>query len=74
MTTEFKYLKEGLVTDLAEFIMKDYALDMDTALELLYTSDTFAKVNDPATGLYFQGSKYVYTYLLDELKRGELTV
>lgn len=70
MTKEFKYLKEGLASDIVQFLMQDYDLDMHTALSTLYDSDTYSKICDPATGLYFQGSRYVYSYLQNELQTG----
>lgn len=70
MTKEFKYLKEGLASDIVQFLMKDYNLDIQTALRTLYDSDTYSKINDPSTGLYFQGSRYVYSYIQNELKTG----
>lgn len=70
MTREFKYLKEGLASDLVQFLMKDYEIDLQTALSTLYESDTYSKISDPSTGLYFQGSRYVYTYLQNELQNG----
>lgn len=70
MTKEFKYLKEGLAADLIQFLMKDYEVDLQTALSTLYESDTYTKISDPSTGLYFQGSRYVYTYLQNELQNG----
>ncbi len=72
MTKEFKYLKERLTTDLAEFLISAYNLDMKEALDILYGSDTYAKISDPATGLYFQGSKYVYTFLQNEIQTGSM--
>ncbi len=73
MTHEFKYLKEGLATDLTDYLMSDYQLDMQTAIDTLYESDTYNKVCDPNTGLYFQGSRYVYTFLQNELQTGTLS-
>lgn len=70
MTNEFKYLKEGLASDLVQFLMKDYDIDLHTALSTLYESDTYSKISDPSTGLYFQGSRYVYSYLQNELQTG----
>lgn len=70
MTNEFKYLKEGLAADLVQFLMKDYKIDMHTALSTLYESDTYSKISDPSTGLYFKGSRYVYSYLQNELQTG----
>ncbi len=70
MTKEFKYLKEGLASDIVKFLMHDYELDLHSALSTLYDSDTYSKISDPATGLYLQGSRYVYTYLQNELQTG----
>lgn len=67
MTKEFKYLKERLTSDLIQFLMQDYGLNMQ-ALSTVYDSDTYSKICDFATGLYFQGSRYVYSYLKNELQ------
>ena len=72
MTKEFKYLKEGLTSDITEYLMDDFGLDMKTAMNTLYESDTYSKLCEPSTGLYFQGSRYVYTYLQNELQTGIL--
>ncbi len=69
---DIQYLIEGLTVDLAEFLMADYNLELKEALNVIYESDTYAKISDPATGLYYQGSKYVYTYLQNELKTGSM--
>ncbi len=36
-------------------------------LHAVYSSRLFEKLNDPKTGLYFQSSGYVYSFLEDEL-------
>ena len=69
---EFKYMKEGLTIDLVELLMKDFNLDYKEAMGVLYESDLYAKVSDPATGLYFQSSLYVYSFLKSELQKGVL--
>lgn len=71
-TNEFKYLKEGIASDLVELLMADNNLDLNKALDTLYESETYSKVCNPATGLYYQSSKYVYTYLQTELQTGNL--
>ncbi len=73
MNKEFKYLKEGLTSDLVEFLICDYNLNLKEALNILYGSDTYTKISDPTTGLYYQGSKYVYTYLQNELQTGTMS-
>ena len=69
---EFKYMKEGLTIDLIELLMKDFNLDYKEAMGVLYDSDLYAKLSDPSTGLYFQSSLYVYSFLKSELQKGIL--
>ena len=69
---EFKYMKEGLTIDLVELLMKDFNLDYKEAMGVLYDSDLYAKLSDPATGLFFQSSLYVYSFLKSELQKGVL--
>ena len=44
-------------------------LDIQTAMHALYTSDTFRKLENEATGLYYQSPVYLYDLLKQELKR-----
>lgn len=69
---EYKYLKESVATDLAELLMTDYKLNYQEALSTLYESDLYSKLCDPATGLYFRSSYYVYSFLQDELNKGKI--
>lgn len=39
------------------------------AIDLLYQSNTFAKIEDPQTGLYYQGAVYVFEHLKEEIAR-----
>lgn len=64
---EFQYLLEQLVHDLTLMIMSDYGYDMQSAINIIYQSKTFEKMEDPDTGLYYQSSVYVYTFLKEEL-------
>ena len=43
---------------------------MGKAFDAVYTSRLFEKLSDPKTGLYFQSSGYVYSYLEEELDKG----
>ena len=47
-------------------------MDENTALRTLYNSDTFAKLEDPKTHLYYQSSLYVYDFLKNELLTGKM--
>jgi hypothetical protein len=68
--SEFKYMKESSSADLVEMLTQDFGMSMQEALDVFYNSETYAKLNNPATGLYFQSSKYVYSYLKNELSTG----
>jgi hypothetical protein len=42
------------------------------ALDTLYGSETYTKLCNPDTGLYFQSTQYIYTILKEELKTGKI--
>lgn len=64
-----QFLVECLTTDLATMLIEDYGYTMDEALDLLYTSKTFEKIERESTGLYYQGSVYVMQHLLEEMAK-----
>lgn len=65
--TDFNYMKEALVTDLVELLAKDFDMTITAALDTLYGSETYIKLCNPNTGLYFQSTLYVYSFLKNEL-------
>lgn len=67
--TEFQNMKEEIVKDMIARLMDERGLTMQNAFGAVYTSLLFEKLNDPNTGLYFQSSGYVYSYLTDELDK-----
>lgn len=69
---EFGYMKEAMSADLAEMLAKDFGMTLTEALDALYGSETYTKLIDPKTGLYFQSSLYVYSYLKEELTKGKM--
>lgn len=44
----------------------------DEAIDVLYTSETFKRLQDDATGLYYQSSGYVYSFLQSELNKAKV--
>ncbi|MCR5247802.1 MAG: hypothetical protein K6E14_08490 [Paludibacteraceae bacterium] len=74
MTKEDRqFLIETLCEDLVPMIMKEYNLSAIEALDKLYKSKTFAKIEDPETGLYFQGAVYVFDFIKEEFKQSNLS-
>ena len=64
---EFQNMKEDIVKDLISRLMEERGLTIQEAFDKVYNSRLFEKLNDPKTGLYFQSSGYVYSYLQEEL-------
>ena len=65
---EFQNMKEEIVKDLISRLMEERGLSMQEAFDKVYNSRLFEKLNDPKTGLYFQSSGYVYSYLQEEIE------
>lgn len=65
-----QFLIECLAKELIDMLMEDYQWDMQKCMDVLYSSETFAKLEDERTGLYYQGSVYIYEYLKNELETG----
>lgn len=66
---EFQNMKEEIVKDLIARLMDEHGLTMQEAFDLVYNSRLFEKLSDPKTGLYFQSSGYVYSYLQEEMEK-----
>ena len=66
---EFQNMKEEIVKDLIARLMDERGLSMQEAFDLVYNSRLFEKLNDPKTGLFFQSSGYVYSYLQEEIEK-----
>ena len=69
LTTEQRQLlKDELTVEIAGFLVDDYHYSPEEAIDVLYTSETFDRLQDERTGLYYQSPGYVYSFLLNELK------
>lgn len=74
MKKDVQFLVECLTTELVTMLMDTYGWEMRRALDELYTSETYRKLCDPETGLYYQGAVYVFSFLQDEIENGALYV
>lgn len=66
---EFQNMKEDIVKDMIVRLIDERKLTIHEAFDLVYTSRLFEKLNNPKTGLYFQSSGYVYSFLTDEYEK-----
>lgn len=72
MTQNIQFQIECLATELTEMLMTEYGWDIRRALDELYTSETFAKLNDPECGLYYKGAVYIFQFLKSEIETGKI--
>ena len=72
MTQDIQFQIECLTAELTQMLMEEYGWDMRRALDEIYLSTTFAKLNDPECGLYYQGAVYVFQFLKSEIETGRV--
>lgn len=66
------YLVAQIVDEMTVFLMLDNGLDIAEALDIIYNSETYAKLQDVETGIYTQSPSYVYEFLSKEYHTGML--
>ncbi len=67
---QIKMMQEDLYADLVEILMQKWNYSQEEALDTLYNSETFERVEDKKSGLYYQSPGYVYSYLESEMTKG----
>ena len=65
-------LIEYITSDIILFIMAEKNISMIEAMQSLYSSDTFLKLNDIETGLYIESPTYVYDIYKNEKQNGQI--
>lgn len=68
---KLNYLVECITQDLIQYLMEDNNITMEQAFDIVYNSDTFEKLNDFGTHLYYESSSYVYECLKEEMKKSD---
>ena len=69
---QIQFLIEEMTREIIIYLMQDFGYDMDKAFEIFYNSDTFERLNNIQSGLYYQSSGYVYSFLKEELLTGKV--
>lgn len=70
MSDDIQFQIECLSAELTTMLMDKYSWDMKRALDELYSSETYKRLNDPVTGLYYESAVYVFSYLKNEIETG----
>ena len=60
MTDQQQEMIEYTTQEVVGYLIEDNAITIEQAMEQFYLSDTFEKLSDVETGLYLEGSTYVY--------------
>ena len=63
-------MQEDMTADMLSILMEDRNMPMQDAMLLFYNSDTYARLLDAESGLYYQSPGYVLDCLDNELTTG----
>ena len=64
---EQKYLIDAIIADLALYLIEDYGMTINDALDTVYNSEYYNLLNNIETDLYLRGALKNYHYLQREL-------
>lgn len=67
--SDIDYMNECMTRDVISMLVEKKGLAISDAMELFYNSQTFEKLSDPKTGLYFQSPVYVFDTLEQEMAK-----
>lgn len=70
MTPEIQFQIECLSSDLIAMLVETYQWDTKRALDEYYRSETFQRICNPETGLYYESPVYVFSFLKNEIEKG----
>ncbi len=68
MTNQQQEMIEYTTQEVIGYLIEDNGITMEQALEKFYMSETFEKLSYVETGLYLDGSSYVYELLKREIQ------
>ena len=63
-----EFLKLRLTEELVAILMEEKGCSIEEAFDMLYKSQTYAKLSDPNTKLFVQSAGYVYSLLEEEIE------
>ena len=63
-----EFLRLKLTEELVAILIEETGCSIQEAFDVLYKSQTYAKLLDPNTKLYIQSAGYVYSLLEEEMK------
>mgnify|MGYP005942734477 FL=1 len=70
MTEDEQFMIECITTEITNYVMRDYHIGMQEALDRIYNSETYSKLIDTNSGLYYQSPLLVYDIFKEEQAHG----
>ncbi len=70
MDKDIKFIIEVLSTEIIMYLIEDYNWDIRKAFNQYYESETYQRLCDITTGLWYESSVYIYSYLKNEIETG----
>lgn len=70
--TEQEFMIDCIMSDLTEYLMRDYGMTVEKALSTIYNSEYYDRLNNINTGLYSESSPYNYHYLQQEIESSKI--
>ena len=70
MTNQQQEMIEYTTQEVIRYLVEDNGIVVEQAMAQFYMSETFEKSSDIETGLYLEGSVYIYEMLKRELEAG----
>ncbi|MBO7578862.1 MAG: hypothetical protein J6T43_07760 [Prevotella sp.] len=64
-----EFLKLKLTEELVAILVEETGCPVEEAFSQLYRSQTYAKLSDRNTKLYYQSAGYIYSLLEEELEK-----
>lgn len=68
---EIESMQEDMTTDILAILMEERQMSMQEAMLLFYNSDTYSRLQDAGSGMYYQSNGYVLDCLDNELTTGK---
>ncbi len=66
MSNQQQEMIEYTTQEVIAYLIEDNGISMEQAMDQFYMSETFKKLHDIETGLYLEGSVYIYEMLKRE--------
>ena len=66
---QIEIMKDKLAVELTDWLMETYGYTAAETLDILYTSETFDRLQNSASGFYYQSVGYIASLLQNEVEK-----